>query len=500
MRTLCTLIHDPEADRWLTRYAAVLEQPRHWAFKEIYILKTPVNDVKCAAQDKFDITARQFNGINAQLRQAVESWREGLKFRLGELTECITGLKGVISSLEKKIVKERKAKEPNQRRIDQWWFTIHQKKRHLASCQGKREELVQELAGPPRICFGGRELLRQGKIEEWQTKRRSQIFLVGSSDETCGNQSCQWDGESLLIKLPERLGGERVRLKGVRFGYGQDCLAKRAGQPLTWLLFRDEEGRWHAHLTLPETPAEVTHQLRWGGIGVDVNENHFAVSMVDRNGNLIGTETLDFPESGLTTGVAEDILWSSVHRLILLAQEHHCGIVVEDLDFAKKKSYLKKFSKQHAKRLSSFAYAKFFEFLAGACARAGVELVKVNPAYTSQIGRLKYALGYRITVHHASALVIARRGINLRERLSSMDGGTLLPAASTGGRHVSSWQIWAKVTRLTKGEVGRLVSMLVAIGFWAQGIVPGKRLSRVRKRSPKAVKVDFAMSWAPAAA
>ena len=347
----------------LAPYAELASQARHWAFREIHIFKRLDRDVKRDAIDKFGITARQFNGINVQLDQAVEAWREGLQFEIANLAERIKALPKAIEIFEKKILKEKKTEKPSQCKIDRWCSSVHQKKRHLGTCESRLDNLLLELAGPPKICFGGRELLRQGQLEGWKEKRRSQIFLVGSSDETAGNQSAQWDGENLLIKLPESHGGNRVLLKGVKFSYGAECLKNRTDQPLSWLLFKDAKGRWHANVSLRDVAPPVIHNLCWGAIGVDVNENQLAVSMIDRNGNLIGVETLDFPESGLTSGVAEDILWASVHRLVQLAKEHHCGLVVEDLDFAKKKSYLKKFGKKHAQRLSAFAYAKFFELL-----------------------------------------------------------------------------------------------------------------------------------------
>ncbi len=49
--------------------------------------------------------------------------------------------------------------------------------------------------------------------------------------------------------------------------------------------------------------------------------------------------------------------------------------------------------------------------------REGVQLIKVNPAYTSIIGKLKYAPIYRINKDVASAYVIARRGLGFKESL-----------------------------------------------------------------------------------
>ncbi len=41
---------------------------------------------------------------------------------------------------------------------------------------------------------------------------------------------------------------------------------------------------------------------------------------------------------------------------------------------------------------------------------------EVNPAYTSLIGRVKYAKPLGVSVHQAAALAIARRGMGFGER------------------------------------------------------------------------------------
>ena len=59
--------------------------------------------------------------------------------------------------------------------------------------------------------------------------------------------------------------------------------------------------------------------------------------------------------------------------------------------------------------LSSFAYAKIQTTFRRRAIRDGVELVDVNPAYTSMIGRVNYAERYGLSVHISAAVSIARR-------------------------------------------------------------------------------------------
>jgi len=85
--------------------------------------------------------------------------------------------------------------------------------------------------------------------------------------------------------------------------------------------------------------------------------------------------------------------------------------VIEDLDFKGKKKSLKSgVKKNYNVMLSSFAYNKIIQLIKSRCIDKGIELFEVNPAYTSVIGRLKYQKRYRLGIHQAASLVIARRG------------------------------------------------------------------------------------------
>ncbi len=61
--------------------------------------------------------------------------------------------------------------------------------------------------------------------------------------------------------------------------------------------------------------------------------------------------------------------------------------------------------------LSSFAYSKIIELIKSRSYDKGIEVIEINPAYTSKIGKFKYQNKYKLTTHQAAALVIARRGL-----------------------------------------------------------------------------------------
>jgi len=46
-----------------------------------------------------------------------------------------------------------------------------------------------------------------------------------------------------------------------------------------------------------------------------------------------------------------------------------------------------------------------------------VEIIEVNPAYTSQIGKIEFGGRYGLSIHHAAAICIARRAAGFSEKL-----------------------------------------------------------------------------------
>ncbi len=102
--------------------------------------------------------------------------------------------------------------------------------------------------------------------------------------------------------------------------------------------------------------------------------------------------------------------------------------------------------------LSSFAYRSILTHIKSRAQKQGVEIQEVNPAYTSLIGRVKFSKRYGLSIHHAAALVIARRSLRFSEKLPSSlkdipdgRGGHValsLPARNRG-EHV--WALWRKL-------------------------------------------------------
>ena len=99
----------------------------------------------------------------------------------------------------------------------------------------------------------------------------------------------------------------------------------------------------------------------------------------------------------------------ALDKVINIANKFNCPVAIEDLDFSKKKSELANMGVKKARMLSGLAYSKYKQLAEAKVSRKGVELIMIDPAYTSVAGSVKYAVRLGITVHQAAAGVIARR-------------------------------------------------------------------------------------------
>jgi len=325
------------------------------------------------------------------------------------------------------------------------------------------------------MCFGSKKLfnkqffLKENNLknhakwlEEWRSARNSQFMVLGSKDETCGNQGAQLyvddQGEfRLSLRLPDALGGGRAELSGFDFSYGKSNILaacaenerRRAvnakeltrsspwvpdrktgelrpqtknevlasyGQPLTMRFMRHKFG-WTLAVTVEEQAPEVTTgSYENGCLGIDVNADHLAVCVVTPDGNKRYVENVPCPASGrgLTTGQRMAMIGDAVKRIIEIGKTYGVGVGIEKLDFSRKKQALKETAnKHHRTMLSAFAYNMVLSLIERRCYREGLPCKAVNPTMTSIIGMFKYH-STQNTTHQAAAQVIARRTLGLK--------------------------------------------------------------------------------------
>jgi hypothetical protein len=294
---------------------------------------------------KYEITARQFNACRVTLEGKIAACRAGQE-------QAVINLKQKIETLTEQI--KRLEKKPSKR------FALHQKKR-------RKNHLFQRLSALEKdrkkkkvaLCFGGKQLFRaQFHLEKngfashpewkkrWEEKRKSEFFVLGSKDETAGNQTCtatiQEDGRlTLRLRLPQALKrGKYLEIRDVSFAYGHEAILASLnhpeGQALSYRFKKDDKGfRVFVSTTLEK--ADLVSNEGRGAIGIDLNTDHIAYIETDRFGNPVHKKVIPWNSYGKTREQLKALTGDICKQIIDYAREVKKPIVLEKLDFKNKK-------------------------------------------------------------------------------------------------------------------------------------------------------------------
>ena len=445
----------PKEDTLLSAYVALFSRAEKTLFARLQSGGN-LTELKCEFLPRFEISARQFNAMAAGIR--------------GKIFSVYERRDGMIKEAERRIAKAKKVltkiTDPAKR---------HNKKRRLQTLQDRLTRLKSDRrSGTVRLCFGGKKLFNaQFHLEDtkyadhdewlldWQNARNNQFFVIGSKDETAGCQGCvatvAEDGSNALrARLPSALSqdGKYLCFNNIRFEQGHEAIIAAIGrnlsnnkedwQAINYRFMRDGKG-WRVLVTiaLPETPVKSHKNI--GVIGIDMNADHLAVTETDRFGNPTAFFSVPCVTYGKTAEQRKAVLGDAGKRIMAFVVSRRKHIVIEQLDFQKKKSAREKQSPKYARMLSALAYTEIQTIIRARAFDAGIEVKEVNPAYTSVIGQYKFADRYGMSAHTAAALAIGRRSLGVSETLPGQLHGTLPLPVRNRGRHV--WSKWAVVSR-----------------------------------------------------
>jgi IS605 OrfB family transposase len=437
------LHHSPLAEEVLRACAELFAHIEHCLLADTLKGKTP-GELKSPYLVKYGITARQFNAIRVKVEGKIASIKELRKMQISDLKEQIKALEIKISKLQKKPLLS---------------LLVHQKKRRLHKLQQRLEQLIKDQKeGKISLCFGSKKLFHaqfnlemnhfknhKEWLESWRHARTNEVFFLGSKDETSGNQTCTASIEEdnrliLRIRLPDALHekfGKYLTIPHLFFSYGhpeilaslEDCKQRQLlaqakdsnyvnhGQALTWRFKHDKKGwRLLVSTSLP-TPQWKTNKDQ-GVIGVDINTDHLALVETDRFGNPLCKKTIPLNLHGKTKKQSLALIGDACAQVVSHAEQTLKLLILEDLDFQKKKRSLRETcSPSQSRKLSSFSYQSILTHLKSRAFGKQIEVRQVNPAFTSLIGRVKFAVRYGLSIHHAAALCIGRRFLNLSEKV-----------------------------------------------------------------------------------
>ncbi len=172
----------------------------------------------------------------------------------------------------------------------------------------------------------------------------------------------------------------------------------------------------------------------------------------------MATQRLSWVSQGKSKNQLRAITGDICKSIVDKAKETKKPIVIENLDFQKKKLSLRETGNSKWSRLlSSFAYSLFYIFLIARAYKQGIIIHQVNPAFTSIMGRVNYAKRYGLSIHLAAALCIARRYQKFSEAPCSPEG--VIPDGKGGhvafvlpvrNRTKHVWHFWGQVKKKLK--------------------------------------------------
>ena len=381
-------------------------------------------------QNKYDILRRTGSSIISDAEGRYNALKELKKYERKQLEIKITYLKTeVIPKLVEirdynsaKLRLGRRVSLVKQRNLRR---KIIAKKAKLNRMRQKLDNLTYQIeSGRLKLCFGTKKLLQQD-YNRFVAQRDSQMSFVGGKDETACNQLLQLEynrkDNQFRIQLRKDFGG--YKSTSDKYAYGKVyfnhhkkyliSILRSKTSPLSYKIIK-RNGRYYLHCTFEIHVDEFITRSDCGTIGLDFNKGFITLSETNKYGHLVRTQILPyrFKSGDKTTTDLQGI----ANRAVKLALRTGRDICIEDLDFKTKKSKTEsKQNKKYNEMLHSLAYRQFSDIVESVTYRNRVNLVKVNPAWTSWLARQKYCPNMKLNVHVGASYVIARRGQGFKD-------------------------------------------------------------------------------------
>jgi IS605 OrfB family transposase len=413
--TLRTTLHGLTAEDAgaLERTAQIFQVARRTAYQ---LLKDGMT------ADGADRTLRERFGMDARFARDAVLEAQAIGKALRELMpDYLADTTAKLLKVERRLQRSRQKGAP----ADKIAYLEHR----VAKLAAKRDEWQGHLeAGTlPPVIFGSAEAFharRRGEIThaEWQAGRRDQFWSRGAESDD-GNQHGRISpvDETFRIALAT-LPAVRGRLRylsgtlWVPEGY-RDLLRMSLAESYSVRVLRDGTGGWEVHVTVREHMAgEIVEQAAPADTvgGLDCNTDRLAAAVASPQGNLLAHQVVWMQRLPDARGnQAMHIISNALDEALDFLTHSGVGcLVVENLKFAQDHDTQHAFNRSTTRFRSTMVKLAIRKAL-----RLGLKVVLVNPAYSSVIGKHKYAAAYGLSGHEAAAWVLARRGQRREERL-----------------------------------------------------------------------------------
>ena len=294
--------------------------------------------------------------------------------------------------------------------------------------------LAKELGfNPKKVVFGGKVLFeklskkhlaekqRNRLKRKWREKRQGNLYSRGDRNKK-GNLNLRIIIQNEKPYLRVNVGNKKwIALELITSHKKWEIFETYLIQEVPYSVrVQKRNGKYYCYITFEEEIPPVNIGFDNGAIGIDLNASpsHIAWAEVGKDGNLKSYGEIPTPHLFDGKKTKRDYFaWIYAHQIIKIALEKRKGIVLESLEI-KNRGFRGDYSGRKSRRIRhNFSYRKLKERIIYLAKRFGIAVKKVNLAYTSVIGMLKYAPQFNLTKDVASALVIVRKGLGFSEKI-----------------------------------------------------------------------------------
>ena len=419
-------------------YFCKLQRKAFHIFKNENIkgIKTEYKKFRQNFMKEHNISRRTADSILRDVQGRINALIELKKYEIFQKEHKIKTLKESIEKLDDKILKLQE-KLNNKITINHFTYWNLKKSRafkkmKLNKFKMRLEQLKWEIeTGHYKLCFGTKKLLKSNK-KEFLLQRDSQMSYIGSQDEKGRNQMFQLSynnrNNQFEIKVRKDFGFDSED----KYVFGKcyfnnhknkliEALKSKNSTPLTYSIIR-KNNKYYLHCTFEykiENKSSFLTRKSYGTIGLDFNKGFIALSEIDRNSNLIGTDILKY-RFGKGSKTQSD-LENCISKILKRALETGKDICIENLNFKTKKSKTEKAKSEKGRKynnmLHSLSYALYDKLITNMAFRNKVDVIKVNPAWTSWIAKNKFCNRMKLNIHIGASFVIARRGTGIEDKV-----------------------------------------------------------------------------------
>ena len=354
---------------------------------------------------------------------------------------------------------------------------IKKRKRRINQIKGRIHNLETKLSKLKRdmgskayhICFGGKKLMRQRStvvdVNAWHdafTRRRTrEMLLVGRHDATQGNFMVKYDCTTRTLSYTA-LSGTVITLPNVHFPYGQEDVdaavsASRITKqnkklpkdkqipcwepgPVTWAI-KDCGNTFQVKCMVSvQSTQTINSCFDDGCVSIDMNYDHLAVAELNQYGQLMNHFVIPFRMDGRTSNQIDNAISEALEVVFQHAVNVKKPIAMERIKNLKKELVYGNGTRN--RKISQFAYGKIEMLAESKAQKYALAVRSINPAYTSQIGKLKYMGAMGLSIHESAAYVIGRRAMGFKDRVPNCFKHLMPPKK----RDSHCWAQWASVS------------------------------------------------------